>query len=871
MGSWPLVGRLEELAYLDELIGDPECSGGFLAGEAGVGKTRLLAEVTGRLASHHVERVTATRSAQLLPFGALAHLLPESMAEDRADHLAMIGGVLRRRSGARPIVLAVDDAHLLDPMSAAFVHHAATTGLAKVVLSARSGEAAPDAIVALYRDGVLARLELQPISRSEFDELVGTVLGGHVEAGTLERLWTVAAGNVLYVHELILDAAEAGTLVEEQGLWRWAGRAGNAPRLREIVFGRLGQLSANQRQLLDLLAIAEPLGSALAEQLAPSSSLADAERQGLIAVETDNRRTQVRLGHPLFAEALLLALPNTERRRIHHALADALQSNGARRGHDSLQLATWRLEAGDEPDSNLLTAAARVANALGDFTLGERLARAATTAGGGFDAALQLGRALSDLGQYEEAEMVLRGLIGIEPTTDADREALVDALVAAVGYGQGRTEDALAILIDAEEHASGPQARAFLQMHRATLLAYVARFAEAAALGDAALAVVGDDETRVRALTSVGVSLVMAGQIDRALAFNDEMFPIALELADRLPRALGWILSNRITALLLAGRFDEALALMEFARASLPRIGDDVRAWEMTYRGRIALAQGKPATAQRLLTEAVAALHRHALDIPVSWCLSLHAEASALVGDTDTAAISAQRALDTVEPGYLAFDVDARRARAWVSAAAGRTSDSVAQLLDAADTASSRGQTIFELLTLSDALRLGEHSVARRTADLADATDGPWTAAIGEHATAILENDAGLLESAASAFEAIGSHLVAAELLAAASIDHNREGLRARSAASARRSQSLLGNCESVRSPALEWTADPVPLSRREREVATMAAAGSANTEIAAALHVSVRTVESHLYATFAKLGVADRRQLATALGHREG
>ena len=223
MSNWPLVGRREELIYVLELINDPSSRGALLAGAAGVGKTRLLSEAIGSLDGYHVERATATRSAQQLPFGALAQLLPDGIPGDRADLLPVIGRTLRRRAGDRPVVLAVDDAHLLDPLSAAFVHYAATTGAAKTLLSMRSGEAAPDAIVALYRDDVLPRLELQPISRGEFDELVGAALGGHVESASLDRLWAAAAGNVLYVRELMLDAAEAGALRQEHGVWRWAG------------------------------------------------------------------------------------------------------------------------------------------------------------------------------------------------------------------------------------------------------------------------------------------------------------------------------------------------------------------------------------------------------------------------------------------------------------------------------------------------------------------------------------------------------------------------------------------------------------------------------------------------------------------------
>lgn len=56
------------------------------------------------------------------------------------------------------------------------------------------------------------------------------------------------------------------------------------------------------------------------------------------------------------------------------------------------------------------------------------------------------------------------------------------------------------------------------------------------------------------------------------------------------------------------------------------------------------------------------------------------------------------------------------------------------------------------------------------------------------------------------------------------------------------------------------------PLTRREREIAALAAGGSRNAEIAAQLHVSIRTVETHLQKVYRKLGVSNRRDLADAL-----
>ena len=69
--------------------------------------------------------------------------------------------------------------------------------------------------------------------------------------------------------------------------------------------------------------------------------------------------------------------------------------------------------------------------------------------------------------------------------------------------------------------------------------------------------------------------------------------------------------------------------------------------------------------------------------------------------------------------------------------------------------------------------------------------------------------------------------------------------------------------CGEVRTPGLAGGPEAERLTRREREVAGLAAAGASNKEIAAKLHLSARTVENHLQSSYAKLGVTGRDQLA--------
>ena len=142
-------------------------------------------------------------------------------------------------TGGARLALGVDDAHLLDNASAALVHQLAVTGSAFVVVTVRSGASAPDPIVALWKDGLTERVEVQTLGRGEFEELVTAALAGEVEGATLHQLWELTRGNPMFLRELILGGLDSGALRSSAGVWHWEGPMTVAPRLIELVEGRL--------------------------------------------------------------------------------------------------------------------------------------------------------------------------------------------------------------------------------------------------------------------------------------------------------------------------------------------------------------------------------------------------------------------------------------------------------------------------------------------------------------------------------------------------------------------------------------------------------------------------------------------------------
>ena len=871
-GELPLIGRDEELAFLGVAITDR--GGAVVSGAAGVGKTRLAREVSAGLPDWHVAWATATPAAGDLPLGGVAGLGltdEETLFQGRAGLLSRLAGILGGRSGGRPMLVVVDDAHLLDGLSAALIYHLSTSGVAAVLLTLRAGEQPPSAVVSLYKDGFLPRLELEPLGQQDFATLASAALGGDIEPGTLHRLWRDTAGNVLFLRELVADAAVSGTLVQLGGVWKWTPDGSVGPRLAELVADRMGRLDGDRRLLAELLAVGEPLGADLAQALIRGINLADEERRGTIVAEESGRRAEVRLAHPLFGEVLRARMPVLQRRHLQRLLADALEALGGRRRGDVMRLATWRVESASQVDPGLLLQAARQARDVFDFALAVRLAGASWALAPSFEAGLLLGTSLSELGRFDAAGSVLDQLAGSEPDGTA-RQLLARERAWVVFHGPGGLAQARRVLDEAEASGEDPVRRLLARAELARLLTYAGLLTEALAIGGPLIAPDMDVRVRLRSLSPVGTCMVFAGWAGRALALCDELGEAADRLHEELPGAVGWVWSVRTSALLLAGQLNEVAAVLAgpLEPGATPIEGEGQLAYARTKLGRALLLEGRPARALCQLTGAAAVLRANEPVGCLVWCLSLAAEAHALLGHPVEASRLAQEAMMQRPCGFALFDGDAARARAWVTAAAGERSRAIGQLIRAADDQVTRGQSAFAVFALHDALRLGAKHVAGRLRTLAASLDGPWPAAAVIHARAAEVSDAASLEAAADAFAALGAGLVAAEAATEASLLWAASGHAARAAAARAKAARLSPREAGTALTFIPQRPDaPViaTLTRREQEVAALACRGLSNADIAGKLVVSVRTVESHLYSAYGKLGVSDRADLAAVLG----
>src|SRR2546423_8152178 len=365
----------------------------MIAGPAGVGKTRLaleglrLAEAAGMVGV----RVTATRAAAALPFGALAPLLPAAhhgetgAVDDRADLLRRSAAALIERAEGGRLALLVDDAHLLDDASATLIHQLAAGIGAFVVATLVTGEVAPEPVTSLWKDGVVERLELVGLDARAIGQLLETVLRGSVDRATTAHLAVRCQGNVLFLRELVLGALHDGSLCDDGGIWRLVSALCPSERLVELVEARLGRLDAPERRLLEVVSFGEPLGPAELRAVADPEVVEALEWKGLLVSRRDGHRAEVRLGHPLYGDVLRSRVSALRVPEIARALAEAVEAMGARRREDTLRVATWRLQGGGAQPDRML-AAATTARWRYDFPPADPLVSAALRARGGFGA-----------------------------------------------------------------------------------------------------------------------------------------------------------------------------------------------------------------------------------------------------------------------------------------------------------------------------------------------------------------------------------------------------------------------------------------------------------------------------------------------------
>src|SRR5271166_3247318 len=163
--AWPIVARDDELRQaLAALAEDAELQGVALVGDSGVGKSTLARALADTLesAGATVRFALGSPTGCAIPLGAFFRSVTVEAAHEPAAMLASAHKTLEREEN---LVVVVDDAQLLDPLSSTLVHQLGASDSARLIVTIRSGDPVPDAVTALLKERLLLSLRIDAFTR----------------------------------------------------------------------------------------------------------------------------------------------------------------------------------------------------------------------------------------------------------------------------------------------------------------------------------------------------------------------------------------------------------------------------------------------------------------------------------------------------------------------------------------------------------------------------------------------------------------------------------------------------------------------------------------------------------------------------------
>jgi len=356
------------------------------------------------------------------------------------------------------------------------------------------------------------------------------------------------------------------------------------------------------------------------------------------------------------------------RRSICRELAGA----GAHGGCDVLRLAGWQLDSGAALDADMLTTAAGRAGHLADHHLAERLARAAIAGGGGMTPGLLLAESLQAQGRVAECGTELERL-DLDSAEPVERTRWAITAASNAFWGATDADRATAVLIEAQAAVPAGDLWDELAGHRAEILTYGGRPAEALAVAAPALRRMGSTvDARLRLGRAAVLASAMVGQTERAITTGDDLLRHLHEVEER-PFQLEMVVAARLHAYCLAGRYSdlETLALALHERLVANTGSDDLRAMAVFLLGRALLGRGLIGSARARLREAAALLREHDQFDQLPLLLTVLARVEAQLGQPGSAESALLESTRRLNPAVKIHEPYLALARAWVASANG--------------------------------------------------------------------------------------------------------------------------------------------------------------------------------------------------------
>jgi tetratricopeptide (TPR) repeat protein len=644
MASPTFVGRIEELQTLEAArrrAADADPAVVLVGGEAGIGKTRLIAELTSRCATDGTRvlsggcvpvgegglayaPIVEVLRALVTDVGAgavrelvgpswpeLARLLPALGESDRTvlpDQAAqarlfeLLLGLLGRLGEQAPLVLVVEDLHWADRSTRdllAFLVRNLRQERVLLVVTYRNDEPGQQRLgpylAELDRGGPVQRIELPKLDRAQTTAQLVGILGAAPMAELVDSVFARSEGNPFFTEELLA--------VER------TGSGGLPATLRDLLRGRIQALPEPARGLLSVLAVA---GRRVPHRLlAAAAGLDDRQLDGAVRAAVASQLLVTRPGqdgydvrHALLREVIDADLLPGERAGLHtdlaHTVADLLGSGELDWAGSAAEVAVHWYQAGDPPNALAWSVRAGVeadglyayAEALHHYgralEVWDRVTDAETRAGMDRVEVLQrAARAANASGDVSRAlALIDLALHEVDPVADPVRAGLLHerrgVYLMATRDLQARFE-ALGEAVRLIPASPPSKERARVLASFAEALVIAARIEPARAASEEALAIarqLGAEIELGRALVALGAAQADSGAFEAGVASLREACRLGEQHADLDTLSLAWTWLG--VALMMAGRLEEAVEVSLSGREPLRRLGLAGQ-WQETY------------------------------------------------------------------------------------------------------------------------------------------------------------------------------------------------------------------------------------------------------------------------------------------------
>ncbi|HKU29640.1 helix-turn-helix transcriptional regulator [Arthrobacter sp. NyZ413] len=863
----PPIIRAAELQEIVVALSGPEPAGVILSGPGGSGMTTLLdAAATVLRGSFSVMSHYVSESFADIPFGIAMALVPDLPARAKVWPRSIVSecrkAVRAAAAPGSPVLLVLDNIDFLDDMSLWLLSQLLVEPDIRMIATHRSDRPLRMELMESVVSRQLSVVALEDLTQEQVREFIDDRLAGRAAGSVVRDIHALTGGN-LQTAKLILDEAAArGEIVEQADTWTLSRpiRVDGSQAL-ELTRHRLEAYSVPQRQVVDILAVAEPIPLAVLEELVQGRALEALRNDGTIRVQLDHQH-MVSLGHAAEGRLARQQLEPSRRLELRRSIYTMLASVPDSSLWTLFRRVDLELESGLPVTDADLLAVAIAANDLHDNKRARRAAEAVRGPEFALPAGLELARARYHSRDFPGAVRILKGLVAntgdvatadfagavwlllhaLRPTSPGPnvlQTVLDDARrrleAAAVDLPPGESGpadptavrdelDVLQLYLDAQNGSwPPPSGELFRRLCHAQLVD--------AGLGpERQLPPPSQAGVLLMALVSQG--LAVGGRFADAVGLST----VALESLDRLPRCPvdfhSTVLTIHGSNLIWRGQWGGSEMFCEGSSSYSNRLSYFGGSAHL-YRALVLARQGSLELACEQFRQAKSRLDEADPDGLLPPTLGGLAAASWLLGDVNQVR-RALAAYDARRSGgnYLASQLAESYASAARSVLIG-AEHSHRKLLQLAGSAAKKGHRALEMLNLGLAARTGSRGARQQglgVAELAwsaesgipsgeglpqDFGQGPWNEA---------EPDKGFdLEESPAPEE---THL---------------EGQEQGSGAS----------------PAV------VKLSQREREVTALVASGLSSAEVAARLGIAVNTVNAHLQRVYGKLGVSRRQKLS--------